>query len=311
MKWAYGTLALLACGTRTELGALTSDADVATPPVICHPGDPPAVLATTGGSGPLATDGAFVYGSSSAEVLWGVRAAGGERTSLLLRDDARASSAGGLTAANDGVYANIFTTDPSSPEGEDTVGAWLRHDGLATRTVHAGVFAPPAVYFWGGGQVQMAPLDGSSGPLGVVAVSTPTDVAGVVGLTSGKLYVQSPLYSDCYVFRIDRSTAAVESFNPHVPNFCGSVGAVSGPNAVCGYFGCMLDEQVTPMILHDVLALDATYAYASREDGLHRIELRGDGDDVVTRLKATGVAVANGCVYVQTDSELVRIAAPP
>jgi hypothetical protein len=304
MKWPAMTIALLACGTRTELrGEIARDASAQTPQVVCHPGDPSLVLATTGGYAALATDGAFVYGTDG-EVVWAIRASGGgDRKTISPKGTGPFD---GLVAGDDGVYFNAYNYDASTPNNETTEGVWVRHDGLASRTVHWGAFAPPVEYFAVDGHVETAPLDDAALPLDVATVSNGFLV--VASVTDNKVYVIESLYGCDRIARIDRTTATVESFDWTA---CNDVGPITGPNAVCGEFGCMLDEATTPIPMHGALALDATYAYTAHLDGLHRVELRGDADVIFSPLQAHGVAVANGCIYVETTSELVRIAAPP
>ncbi len=311
MRWGFAALALLACGGRTEIaGSSSEDAGAFVRPVVtCHPGDPPVVLADgllTHWRDEIATDGASVYVSTQAPgTLWRISAVDGARTVLVQMPQSGFSD---LTPADDGVYTDVSYFDDA---GEELEGQWIRADGLAQRSMHWGVFAPPLLYWrdYDGSTTDetlsvTSMKEGWTQPILHEHVSPPINP---VAVTDRYLYVEQPLYDDCTIRRIDRADGSVHWLSNLMTCL---TPAIAGPNAVCSDVGCILDEDETLQPGHGTLALDANYAYRSSNHALHRVALRAAQDDVVTTLEPLAVAVSNGCAYVKTAEQLVRVALP-
>ena len=306
-----GQIFILACGGRTEIAGDRSDAESPSQAVTtCHPGDANVVLAQIDHASQndrVLTDSATVYVTSfdiaaHTSRIWKVSASGGAATTLYVGDD----SVAGPVLGDDGIYFDV-TTSPL-----ETVGEWIRSDGLASRIVHEGTFAPPLVY-------SLSVVNALSVTLYATALAegTSTVIAHVPEQPpfAGVLVTQNYFHllegcAECA--HADRRIAL--GSGTVLPPIEIAVGFPhAGPNAICSYHECLLDESTSLTELGNFYerGIDAAYVYAQGSDGLHRLGLRDESDAFITPDEVFSVASANGCLYVETKSELLRIAAPP
>jgi hypothetical protein len=295
------SMLLVACGSRSALDspAASRDRDGAAEPqaVVCHAGDPLVKL----GSVPigwdhrvryLATDGVWLFGTSAT--LWSLPCAGGAQVTL------GAVPANVLTAANGGVYFNGTSLD------------WVDHTGQNLHTIleNTALFVvPPEAFVFDTSAVRVVSIsDGTT--LGTVPLSSG-------GVTSS--FAVTDRYFHQFVLsggkrmdnRIDRIT-----LKPHDVMTLGFDDGPQvmllppAPSAACIRSDCALDEAAAVTHLaYDVIFLDDAWTYSNNTLGFLRTNLRTLAVEVLIphANEVTAVAETNGCLYVATTDELLRL----
>lgn len=313
MRWELvgAFVVVVGCGGRTELRGSTiasADAQASAPLATCQPGDATVVLTSLDPSHQLeaiATDGRYVYVAEVAQPpLWNVPASGGE-PGVVFSSQTVPYSIGNLTTSDDGVYF----------DGSDA-GWWVGHDGVDTKAVHPGVFAPPVVY-WAPPQPNTIEIDvgslidGSSHQLVSLSTAGKAYAPTTYILVTNRFVHALAACGECAEdLRFQRSDGSMATPVEILGAMAMGGPPVSGPNAICFQPGCLLDEGTTIVSVGRVFALDERYAYARSGGAFQRVDLRQGTKDDLGPYDPRAVAVANGCIYVATSTQLVRIAAP-
>ena len=305
------------------------------------PGGPVVVLAPLDGAGQVvsvATDGDWVYvAQQNSPEVWSIPAAGGMVTPLRKEPAAPSWFPKGhddvdLTPWEGGVFFHdVFDCDldagavPANCGGQ---GVWQGHDGTGLRqTLALGLYGPPSMYivgFEGNGPALVAEQCSTDPPTpgGTPCSTLGTFDAGTLGMAGSGLsggFVHAVLDDssggNVVDVRMDRTSGAAQPI-PLLGELV--VSTLGGPNAFCTNSACVLDETSAPQTLTAQpagawLGIDGDYVYGVVGGSFERVALRSTRTDTLSGLDSQpqAVASARGCLFVATQTVLVRMSAPP
>jgi hypothetical protein len=311
MKWALCAIALLACGSRSDLTAAATSPDasptLSVAGVFCKPGDAMKELAALGEDefvDYVATDGTWLY-EASADSIRMMSCDGGPTTTL--------TSQGTYLGEpwNDGVY---FVQN-----GELE---WMRHDGSGKNAVlplASGVpllIVPPVTYEFGAPynvDISEVSLQDDSSHIVAKLVDAFPFGDDAIAVTDRYLHVvveqsvnmSTIRFIDHRIDRVDGSLHDLDLFTEATLGPFGCEMPQIAPNASCKGEFCALDERddvvILPIPHACALMIDDEWAYYSLPAGVSRVGLRtGKLETVIPNATALSMAEANGCLYVTT-----------